>query len=376
MTTPFVPQPSHAAVVQHAAHLLARLAPQSATAQPDPAAGAWIELYHRDDWSRRKAEAAKAASEVRDVLLAALRTLQDGGTARRLAPAPDWRAVAALKDRHPHFEVLIESIVDAVVLSHRGTQPSFALPPQLLVGPPGTGKTTFARELAAVVGTGYEFIGLAGGVAGFELGGLSQGWSTARAGRIHSLLAAPRACANPVVVLDELDKAAQAGERWAATGPLYTLLEPSSARRFTDEFVLVPIDASHINWIATANEADLLEPALRSRLTEVRVRYPTPDEARRIAAGVYRDLRGGAPWGRSFAPEINPAVAEALCEDSPRSQRRRLTAAFARAARAGRYALLVADLPALPEADAGSTLYARPRAGFTAELRAAPRRVG
>jgi ATP-dependent Lon protease len=138
----------------------------------------------------------------------------------------------------------------------------------------------------------------------------------------------------------------------------------------------IPIDASQVSWIATANQPELIEPALRTRLKIIEVRLPTPAQARLIAHHVYADLRRAAPWGTSFSVELPEAVAEALSEDSPRDQRLRLEGAFARAARAQRDVLQVADLPARPSeaiaaAEASqSRYYDQARVGFTVPLAA------
>ena len=57
---------------------------------------------------------------------------------------------------------------------------------------------------------------------------------------------------SPLVILDELDKA-EVSYRGDPLNPLHNLLEPVSAREFRDESISMPIDASHVIWIATAN---------------------------------------------------------------------------------------------------------------------------
>ncbi|WP_214278748.1 hypothetical protein, partial [Escherichia coli] len=60
--------------------------------------------------------------------------------------------------------------------------------------------------------------------------------------------------ANPVMVVDEIDKAG--GEAaYDPLGSLYSLLEHDTACSFIDEFAEVAVDASQVIWVATANDA-------------------------------------------------------------------------------------------------------------------------
>ena len=88
--------------------------------------------------------------------------------------------------------------------------------------------------------------------AGWVLTGASAQWHNARPGKVAQTLIEGE-YANPVVVLDEVDKSG-GDHRYDPMGALYSLLERDTAASFKDEFIDVDMDASHILWIATAND--------------------------------------------------------------------------------------------------------------------------
>ena len=189
------------------------------------------------------------------------------------------------------------------------TCPNFSFTPILLLGEPGIGKTHFARELANRLGTGHEFISMSSLTAGWVLSGASAQWNNAKPGKVaHTLVHGDYA--NPIVVLDEIDKAG-GDSRYDPMGSLYGLLEHDTARAFKDEFIDIDIDASHILWVTTANdERSIPEPILN-----------------RMNVGQH-------DWG--FPPEADEAVLERLGSLPPRDMRKRLLAAFGTAKLEGR----------------------------------------
>lgn len=334
-----------AAMVREAVALLARVAGPAA-AFDSTSSERWIEVYRRAHWWERWADIDALPEDSAGLLSGALLRMHALGNLRRLALAPDPRDLLPLAERHPHFAALVEELADEVALARRTPQAAFRMQPRLLTGPAGVGKTTFAEELARKIGTRYRFLSMSAETGGFRLGGLSLGWGNAAAGEFHNYLAATAgATANGILLLDELDKVTP-DARFSPVGVLYRLLEPTSADHYRDDAVQIDLDASHLNWIATANYEQLIEPALRSRFITHYVRQPTPVEAMRIAHHIYADLRTRAPWGITFDARLPGGVAELLAELGPRAQSQALRRAFAKAARDGRSALAVGDVTA------------------------------
>jgi len=115
---------------------------------------------------------------------------------------------------------------------------------------------------------------------------------------------------------------------------LYPLLEPRSARSFTDLSIRdFTIDASHVNWIATANSVDGIQNPLLSRLTVLHVQAPTPDQVARIAQNIYGRMRVEASWGSAFVPSLDGAVLAKLKHLPPRNLGLALRRALGHAAR-------------------------------------------
>lgn len=144
----------------------------------------------------------------------------------------------------------------------------FALPPVILAGPPGIGKSHFARTLAKLAEVPVRMIDVGGGSAGFRIAGTEKGWGTAQAGiPVETLLASK--VANPIMVVDEIDKAGttyrMSGASSSLTTSLLQLLEPGTARHFECPYFRVPFDMSRVVWIMTANDVDLIPPPLRDR---------------------------------------------------------------------------------------------------------------
>ena len=214
----------------------------------------------------------------------------------------------------------------------------------LLLGPPGIGKTHFARRVAQLLGTGLGFVSMSALTAGWVLSGASSQWKGARPGKVFETLV-DGAYANPVIVIDEIDKA-RGEHAYDPLGALYSLLEHDTAHTFTDEFAEVPIDASQVIWVATANDERSIPEPILNRVNVFEVQMPDRDAARSIARRLYDKLRGAHDWGSRFDEEPGDAVLDRLAETAPREMRRAWMTAFGNARLDGRSQVEVRDLPA------------------------------
>ncbi|HEX9398320.1 MAG TPA: AAA family ATPase, partial [Burkholderiales bacterium] len=182
--------------------------------------------------------------------------------------------------------------------------------------------------------TGFGFVPMSSLTAGWVLSGASSQWKNAKPGKVFDTFLNGD-YANPVIVVDELDKTS-ADSQYDPLGALYELLETDTATRFVDEFVEVPIDASGAVWLATANEAARIPEPLLSRLNVYEIDAPDAEGSARIAASIYREVREAHDWGRRFPEALGASALEKLSALPPREMRRTIHAAFGNAKLAGR----------------------------------------
>ena len=239
----------------------------------------------------------------------------------------------ALFEELPNFTEVLEDIRKHLALCV-GSNDSIELPPMLLLGEPGIGKTHFARKLAHLLGTGFGFVPMSSLTAGWVLSGASSQWKNAKPGKVFDTFLNGE-YANPVIVVDELDKASSDGQ-YDPLGALYELLEVQTATRFVDEFVELPIDASGAVWLATANDTARIPEPLVNRLTVYEIERPDETGSLRIAANIYSEVRNAHDWGRQFPEAPSEATLERLAGLPPREMRRAVGSAFGNAKLAGR----------------------------------------
>ncbi len=181
----------------------------------------------------------------------------------------------------PNFTEVLDDVKRHLALS-QDSRDGLEVTPMLLLGAPGIGKTHFARQLAELLGTGMSLVPMSSMTAGWLLSGASSQWKGARPGKVFEALVDGQ-YANPVIVIDEIDKAS-ADAQYDPLGALYSLLEHDTAGRFVDEFAEVSIDASRVVWITTANDARAIPEPILNRMNVFEIEPPTPEQARALTA--------------------------------------------------------------------------------------------
>src|SRR5688572_24732615 len=223
-----------------------------------------------------------------------------------------------LTEELPNFADVLADIRKHLALCI-GSSDSIELPPMLLLGAPGIGKTHFARKVAALLGTGFGFVPMSSLTAGWVLSGASSQWKNAKPGKVFDTFVNGD-YANPLIVVDEIDKASADGQ-YDPLGALYELLETETATRFVDEFVELPIDTSGAVWLATANEVGRIPAPLLSRLSVYEIKPPDAEGAARIARTIYSEIRGAHDWGKQFPETLSEPALDKLASLPPREMR-------------------------------------------------------
>ncbi|MGO9358161.1 MAG: AAA family ATPase [Xanthobacteraceae bacterium] len=162
------------------------------------------------------------------------------------------------------------------------------LRPLLLVGEPGGGKSRFARRLGEVLTLGVWRTD-ASRSDGAVFGGTDKRWYTAEP--CHPLLAIAHARhANPMVLIDEIEKAGTRTDYGRFWDCLLGFLEPETAARYPDPALQTNLDLSRVSYVATANSLDPLPSPVRDRFRIITFPKPAAGDLDALLPAVVADL--------------------------------------------------------------------------------------
>ena len=206
---------------------------------------------------------AKLPARDHEMLRATYERMLERGPERFQVKPSGLPDMEALYEQLPNFADALDDVKRHVALSQDAPD-GIEITPMLLLGPPGIGKTHFARQLAELLGTGMSLVPMSSMTAGWLLSGASSQWKGSKPGKVFEAIVDGQ-YANPVIVVDEIDKAS-ADAQYDPLGALYGLLEHDTAHAFMDEFAEVAIDASQVIWIMTANDERCIPEPILNRM--------------------------------------------------------------------------------------------------------------
>lgn len=184
-----------------------------------------------------------------------------------------------LDERLYNLQEVKEQIIEYIVLMIH-SQMRGATVPLLLVGPPGIGKTSIGRAIADALRLPFHSFNLGGLNDTAIFRGHHSSWSESTPGSIVRMLTNCQ-CENPVVLLDEIDKAG-ASSYGSIQDMVSELVDPSTNHRFVDSYLGFPVDLSKCLFILTANDIEKIPEYLIDRCEVIRIQQYTPDERAHI----------------------------------------------------------------------------------------------
>lgn len=188
-----------------------------------------------------------------------------------------WHAetLSWIRDRH------LEAI--------RNPEKCTKFPPFVLIGPPGCGKTFLMTRVAELMGLPSVRMDMSSSLEPWSVAGGAWGWRNAQAGiAVKTVLETGHA--NPIILLDEIEKAGSSHYHGGALNALLPLLQEESAAAYRCPYLESEVDLSRVSWIMLGNSLSGIPAPLRDRVTVIEVRGPRGPEIRHLAQRLLGDL--------------------------------------------------------------------------------------
>jgi hypothetical protein len=212
------------------------------------------------------------------------------GKAIPLIQPPDLKvAREVILSEFPHTEKITDSILKDIAVQRTGDGKAYiGFRSLLLNGDPGSGKSRYAQRLGEILGLKHML---------FPCTGLSDGMfaSTSRKWS-NGMMSTPAQfimqsmIANPLIILDELEKVGTGKQNGSLVDVLLSMLERNTAARIHDQYLLAEINLSKVCWIATTNSLGGLPKPLMDRFRIIQFPTPATEHLETIGASLLTDI--------------------------------------------------------------------------------------
>lgn len=239
----------------------------------------------------------------------------------------------SLDNKYTNFKEVTRYLIEQVRLKSLTKQP-LKIPPILLNGIPGVGKSSYLNAVAKILSIPYHYNSGVLITAAFVISGSDTTWRGAKGGLIAKILTESNASATALLFIDELDKVIDGGRNYGSVfDPLYNLLEPETSVKFKDEFYDTEFDASQLSFVFASNKSNLIPEPILNRCVQFHIGNPSFEDLPPVIYSIWSTIR-------DYQKITNDLISDQLSDDiifklqkmeNPRTIRKAIEHALAKA---------------------------------------------